>query len=144
MHVCSIHALGPVPNQNHWSNDNTQVDYVNPTTPAPPVVTAKVVTGAPVTTSGIKIGAPMDLTGLYAVPVKITNTTRTQVRRCCVGRDILPADLSAHAMACCIGRRAALHSLLGSSCSAPSCLVATQITSASQPAAAATILFTSV
>jgi hypothetical protein len=120
------------------------VDYVNPTTPAPPVVTAKVVTGAPVTTSGIKIGAPMDLTDLYAVPVKITNTTRTQVRRCCVGRDTLLADLSTHAMAYCTAGRLALHNLLGSSCTAPSCFVATHITSASQSAAAASVLFTSV
>jgi hypothetical protein len=56
------------------------VDYFNPTTPSPPVVTAKVMTGAPVTTSGVKVGAPMDLTGLYTVPVKITNTTRSKVR----------------------------------------------------------------
>jgi hypothetical protein len=57
-----------------------QVDYVNAATPSPPVVTAKVMTGAPVTTSGVKVDAPMDLTGLYTVPVKITNTTRTKVR----------------------------------------------------------------
>jgi hypothetical protein len=56
-----------------------QVDYTNAQTPSPPVVTAKVMTGAPVTTSGVKIGAPMDLTGLYAVPVKITNTSRSTV-----------------------------------------------------------------
>ena len=57
-----------------------QVDYVNAATPSPPVVTAKVMTGAPVTTSGVKIEAPMDLTGLYTVPVKITNLTRTKVQ----------------------------------------------------------------
>ena len=61
---------------------HSQVDYVNPTTPSPSVVTAKVMTGAPVTTSGVKIGAPMDLTGLYAVPVKITNASRSTVRHC--------------------------------------------------------------
>ena len=55
------------------------MDYVNAANPAPPVVTAKVITGAPVTTSGVKIGAPMDLTGLYTVPVKITNTSRSTV-----------------------------------------------------------------
>jgi hypothetical protein len=60
-----------------------QVDYVNAANPAPPVVTAKVATGAPVTTSGVKTGAPMDLTGLYTVPVKITNTSRSTVCHCC-------------------------------------------------------------
>jgi hypothetical protein len=59
-----------------------QVDYVNANTPSPAVVTAKVATGAPVTTSGVKINAPMDLTGLYTVPVKITNATRSKVRHC--------------------------------------------------------------
>ena len=62
-----------------------QVDYFDPTTPSPPVVTATVMTGAPVTTSGVKIGAPLDLTGLYTVPVKITNATRSTVRLCRVG-----------------------------------------------------------
>jgi hypothetical protein len=57
------------------------VDYQNASSPSPPVVTAQVMTGAPVTTSGVKVGAPMDLTGLYTVPVKITNTTRTQVQK---------------------------------------------------------------
>ena len=56
------------------------MDYFNTNSPAPAVVTAKVAAGAPVTTSGVKIGAPMDLTGLYTVPVKITNTTRSKVR----------------------------------------------------------------
>jgi hypothetical protein len=59
-----------------------QVDYTNAQTPSPPVVTAQVMTAAPVTTSGVKPLAPMDLTGLYAVPVKITNTTRTTVCHC--------------------------------------------------------------
>ena len=62
------------------------MDFFNPTTPSPPVVTAKVMTGAPVTTSGVKVGAPMDLTGLYTVPIKITNATRSKVRCRCLWR----------------------------------------------------------
>lgn len=64
-----------------------QVSFLNDTAPAPlggVPVTAAVSFNAPLTTSGVKVGAPMDLTGLFATPVIITNTSRATVQICCL------------------------------------------------------------